>query len=246
MKYLEINGGEVSGPALDVEHLIRLGSAFGGRHRQVLTGCWSSDPTAQARCMALTAGMMSAGTRVLEGGCLPQPVLTLLAKECATPAVCMVLPDSVRFRAEDPGWLADFRGGIGHYDLPPAGGAPALKPMSVYFRKLAQVVDTEAVRSHGFAVRLTAHGAAEDFSAKLLEKLNCRIVDETAPNGSRTSTIWTRIPATRCGAVTTSRPWTSSGAAGASVSSVPAAAGRSRRPCACAARDWAARSIPGW
>ena len=181
MKVLEINGGEVSGSALDIEHLIRLGSAFGGRHRQVLTGCWSGDPSAQARCLALTAGMMSAGTRVLSGGSIPLPVLTLLARESGTAAVCMVLPDSVRFRAEDPGWVADFRGGIGHYELPPAGGAPAIKPLSMYFRKLSQVVDAEAIRSHEFAVRLSAHGAAEDFAAKLLEKLNCRLVDETEP-----------------------------------------------------------------
>ena len=67
MKSLLINGGEVSGPALDVDHLVRLGGAFGGRHRQVLLGRWSDDATAKARAMALAAGMMSAGTVVLDG-----------------------------------------------------------------------------------------------------------------------------------------------------------------------------------
>ena len=178
MNSLEIFGGEVRGPALDVEHLIRLGNAFGGRHRQVLVGCWSGEPTAQARALALTAGLKAAGTRVLSCGSLPLPALTLLAKESGTGAVCTILPDSVRFQAEDPGWLIDFRGGVGHYELPPAGGAAGLKPMNGYFRRLSQVVDIEAIRRKEFAVRVNAQGAAEDFVAQLLEKLNCRLAED--------------------------------------------------------------------
>ncbi|MBO5689320.1 MAG: hypothetical protein J6S73_05270 [Lentisphaeria bacterium] len=178
MKVLQINGGEVNGSALDVDHLVRLGGAFGGRHRQVLLGRWSGDATAKARAMALAAGMMSAGTVVLDGGCLPQPVLSLLAKENGTGALCTVWPDSVRFLAEDHGWLADFRGGIGHCTLPPESGTAALRPMNCYFRKLAQLVDVEAIKESSFAVRLSASGAATDFAAKLLAKFNCRIVDE--------------------------------------------------------------------
>jgi len=181
MKALEINGGEIGGSALDVEHLIRLGNSFGGRHRQVLVGCWSDEPTARARALALTAGLMSAGTKVLSCGSLPLPALTLLARESGTAAVCTILPDGVRFQAEDPNWLVDFRGGIVHYELAPAGGSAGLKPMSGYFRKLSQVVDVEAVRRKEFAVRVTAQGAAESFVAQLLEKLNCRIVKAAEP-----------------------------------------------------------------
>ena len=179
MKSLQINGGEVSGAALDVDHLVRLGGAFGGRHRQVLLGRWSNDATAKARSMALAAGMMSAGAVVLEGGCLPQPVLSLLARENGTGALCTVWPDLVRFQAEDPGWLADFRGGVGHCTLPPESGSVALRPMNCYFRKLAQLVDMEAIKEAGFAVRFSARGAAAEFVPKLLTKLNCRIVNES-------------------------------------------------------------------
>lgn len=175
MKILQINGGEVSGPALDVDHLVRLGGAFGGRHRQVLLGRWSDDATARARAMALTAGMMSAGCVVMDGGCLPQPVLSLLARENGTGALCTVWPESVRFQAEDPGWLADFRGGVGHCALPPEAGSAALRPMNCYFRKLAQLVDVDAIKESDFKVRLTAQGAAADFAAKLLAKFNCRL-----------------------------------------------------------------------
>ncbi|MBR2643548.1 MAG: hypothetical protein IKD46_10550 [Lentisphaeria bacterium] len=178
MKSLLINGGEVSGPALDVDHLVRLGGAFGGRHRQVLLGRWSNDATAKARAMALTAGMMSAGTIVMDGGCLPQPVLSLLARENGTGALCTVWPDMVRFQAEDPGWMADFRGGVGHCTLPPESGSTALRPMNCYFRKLAQLVDMEAIKESNFAVRLTAQGAAAEFAAKLLAKFNCRMVKD--------------------------------------------------------------------
>ncbi len=178
MNSLLINGGEVSGPALDVDHLVRLGGAFGGRHRQVLLGRWSDDATAKARTMALTAGMMAAGTVVLDGGCLPQPVLSLLARENGTGALCTVWPDMVRFQAEDPGWLADFRGGVGHCTLPPESGNMTLRPMNCYFRKLAQLVDMDAIKEAGFAVRLTARGAAAEFAAKLLAKFNCRLVQE--------------------------------------------------------------------
>ena len=178
MKSLLINGGEVSGPALDVDHLVRLGGAFGGRHRQVLLGRWSDDATAKARAMALAAGMMSAGTVVLDGGCLPQPVLSLLARENGTGALCTVWPDMVRFQAEDPGWLADYRGGVGHCALPPEAGNVALRPLNCYYRKLAQLVDMEAIKESGFAVRLSARGAAAEFAPKLLNKLNCRIVEE--------------------------------------------------------------------
>jgi phosphomannomutase len=130
--------------------------------------------------MALVAGMMSAGTVVLDGGCLPQPVLSLLARENGTGALCTVFPESVRFQAEDHGWLTDFRGGVGHCALPPEAGNISLRPMNCYFRKLAQLVDVEAIKEFAFAVRLSAQGASAEFASKLLAKFNCRIVKDGA------------------------------------------------------------------
>ena len=175
MKPLEISGGEVRGPALDVEHLIRLGMAFGGRHRKVLLGCWSDEVSAQARCNALEAGLLAAGAEVFSAGSLPRPALLFLARECGAEAVCSVLPDSVRFRGEDAGWTEDFRAEnfcrTGH------GGTrrAVLKSLNPYLRKLAQVADLEAIRRSCFGVHLQAEGAAEEWALKVLEKLHCRV-----------------------------------------------------------------------
>ncbi len=177
MKILSFEDGVAGGTALDVDHLLALGNAFGQSHKKVLLGRWSDDPDTLARERALEAGMTAAGSVVMPGGCLPRPLLSFLARENSIGATVTVLGDSVRFRAEDPGWISAFRGGK-EFLSPLSGDAVTpLKPLTGYLRRLAQVADIDVIKERKFKVALSAEGAAKTFAGKVLSKLDCEITE---------------------------------------------------------------------